>query len=38
MKMMNSALFFTIAMMLVGKAESTDSPARPNIVLVMADD
>ncbi len=35
---MRVALFLTIAMTLVGKAESADSPARPNIVLVMADD
>jgi arylsulfatase A-like enzyme len=38
MKTMNIMLFLAVTMMLVGNAESGDSPARPNVVLVMADD
>jgi arylsulfatase A-like enzyme len=38
MTTMKITLFLAVAMMLVGNAESADSPAKPNVVLVMADD
>ena len=38
MKTMKIALSFTAAVMLVGKAESADSPTKPNIVVILADD
>jgi hypothetical protein len=38
MKTMKIALSFAAAVMLVGKAESADSPIKPNIIYILADD